>query len=491
MIKKIVLMLAIIFSGLVITDSSIIFQIKNNVCFAEEFNDETDSFGEDEMSQETFPEVDFSVTENVEISSASKFSSGGFVKQSAEYGFNKNDNKLSKLKSALSADISYKISPNWYSRISGYGYFDFAYKINGRDKYIDETLDDNESELNLRECFIDGKLSENTTIKAGRQIIAWGESDFSRVNDIVNPRDMKQPGLTNLEDARLPVAAIKLSYESDKNIVAFLTIHEQYGSSISTNGSDYDYFSSLRMPGITINEEESPDTNIENTGFAFRFTRMFNGGDISFYAGETFARLPVLTADSIEFAGPALQSINLTPNYFKYRMFGISGKKTNGSLLYKFESAFLADKEIMRNDFTTGITPAMTASMLDTNDEIDQLKLLLGIEYSGISNLRLSLEAENIHTPDYKGYYIIDKNNISLFFQSVYTLLNNTLELDLFWVYLNRGDGNILRLSANYDIIDNLNLEAGIIIYDAASKISVLHPYKEQDRIFTRIKYSF
>lgn len=492
MVKKTILVLAIFFfSQLFIIDCFIKTFPGKNECYAAEFEEDMEGFGEDELSSDNFPDIDFEISDDEKVAAPSNFSPGGFIKQVVEYGFNRDDRKLSKFKSVFNADIKYKINPNWSSAISVYSYYDSAYKIDNRDKYDDKTLEDNESEISLRELFIYGKLSEHLTMKVGRQILAWGESDFSRITDIINPRDMKQPGLTNLEDARLPTAAVRFSYESAVFLAECVTIHEHPGNSISRYGSDFDYYASLRKPFIIIKDEKQPASSLENTGFALRFTRFFNGADISFYASDSYDHLPVLTANSIEFSGQELQSITMTPEYFKYKTLGFTGQKTKGSVLYKFESAFLNDKKIMRNDFLYKLIPGMSASELDTIETKDQLKLLLGIEYTGISDLRTSLEIENTHTLDYKNHIVTDENEKKLYFQSTYNLLNDTLEMDLLWVYFNRGKGNILRLSTNYDIIDNLNFEAGIIFYDADSDESDLYPYKEQDRIFSRIKYNF
>ncbi len=51
--------------------------------------------------------------------------------------------------------------------------------------------------------------------------------------------------------------------------------------------------------------------------------------------------------------------------------------------------------------------------------------------------------------------------------------------------------GNIYKLSAAYDIIDALNVEGGVIIYESENEDSFLYQYREQDRLFAGLKYSF
>jgi hypothetical protein len=84
---------------------------------------------------------------------------------------------LSRLRAKLNLEHDYDFNANWRSHLSGYGYYDLAYQINGRDDYSDEVLDEYESEIELGEAWIQGKLNKQTDLKLGRQIVVWGKSD--------------------------------------------------------------------------------------------------------------------------------------------------------------------------------------------------------------------------------------------------------------------------------------------------------------------------
>ena len=91
-------------------------------------------------------------------------------------------------------------------------FYDFAYEIQGRDKFTQEVLDENENELEFDEVWLLGSITDRLDLKAGRQIVVWGKSDNIRVTDVLNPLDLREPGLTDLENLRLPVTMTKLDY---------------------------------------------------------------------------------------------------------------------------------------------------------------------------------------------------------------------------------------------------------------------------------------
>jgi hypothetical protein len=411
---------------------------------------------------------------------------GGFVKFESEYAFNKNKEKLSRLMPILFIESEYKINENYKVKASGQAFYDASYNIEAKDKHAGSNLDDEESDIELRAFYLDGKLGDIFSLRLGRQIIAWGDSDYARITDVINPRDLTQPGLIELEDARLPVAALRVSAFFEPWSFEAVTIHEHPGSKISGKGSDFDYYTLLRAFGLSISDKQSPDFGIEDTSLALKVNHAYNGGDISFIAANTFDDQPYLS-----YNGLTSGVMVFTPKYDRVKTYGISSSFVKGSSLFKVEAAFKHDKKIMRNDFLSQISSGLASSLVRTTSRENQISALTGIEYTGLADLRLSFEAQTVHTLNHQSSLVMDENEYITYFQVTKDMLHETLKLDLFWVYMNPGHGNILRLSSTYDIFDALSIQAGIAFYESSKASSDLHPYKDQDRIFIRVKYSF
>ena len=183
----------IVMALILVLSAPILFDSSSLISYASEsFEDDFD-----DVEPVDIPEVDIDKLGKEETQVKSNFFMGGFVKQVVEYGFDREGRKLSKVQSILNLESSYKITEEIKFKISANGFYDAAYAIEGGEEYSKDVLDDNESDISLRELFINWKISDHFFLKVGRQIIAWGESDYSRVTDVINPRDMKGPGYPN------------------------------------------------------------------------------------------------------------------------------------------------------------------------------------------------------------------------------------------------------------------------------------------------------
>ncbi|MEC8478391.1 MAG: DUF1302 family protein [SAR324 cluster bacterium] len=67
-------------------------------------------------------------------------------------------------------------------------------------------------ENELREAYFQISPLSFMDLKLGRQIMIWGTADSLSVVDVLNPRDNRVPGLIDVEDARLPLNALKVDF---------------------------------------------------------------------------------------------------------------------------------------------------------------------------------------------------------------------------------------------------------------------------------------
>jgi len=171
----------------------------------EEMDDLLDGFEEDAQStkgpdddSEFFPSLPFSLDGYVKIGSTYNFDHDKPERNETDW------RGLSSLRTEMLLELNWKFSSSWQAFVSGKGFYDFAYEINGRDDYTNDVLEDYEKEVELREAWVQGKLTDFLDIKVGRQIVVWGRSDNVRITDVLNPLDMREPGMTDIEDLRLP-----------------------------------------------------------------------------------------------------------------------------------------------------------------------------------------------------------------------------------------------------------------------------------------------
>ena len=419
----------------------------------------------------------------------------GFVKSEAGYGYEKDRDKLTKFRQTLNLTFDYKYSPDLQFKANGNGFYDLAYGINGRSHYSQETLDGLQKELELRDTYLDANLGAGFSVRAGRQILAWGQSDAGQLNDMANPRDNRELGMVDLEDARIPVAATKFAWSSGGLEVDLVGLHEFRANKLAPTGAEFDPLVSLRATGVEVANEQQPTGD---KGYLARAHVSYNGGDAALYYSDTYSQSFYLDFESFAASRTGGQ-LTLRPKYKKIKSMGISGNQVFGSLLVKGEVAQKQGVAYARTDTSAqlgvllaqGINPQAGISQVQTWAEKDLTQGMLGVEYMGISDLTLTAEATVEQVKDWTANLSSGKTSGMAYSSASYAALNDTFHTRLIWVHFFDSDGEVYRLNLDYDVIDALNLSAGLVSYNSPKTDALIEPFKKNDRLLLAAKYSF
>ena len=404
---------------------------------------------------------------------AQAFLASGSLSQDISYNFaheepppGQTDHRgLSGLRSRLDLQFDLTLSPDWSARIAGYGFYDWAYGIQGRDGYTEQFLDEYESDAGLGEANIQGKLGADADLKVGRQIVVWGKSDNIRVTDVLNPLDMRSPGRTDIKDLRLPVTMTKLDfYAGDWNLSA-MAIHEIRYNRIPVFGSDYYTAPAPPPPG------ENPEEGFGEQEYAVALNGIFSGWDLSLYGARLYDDRPHLEDSP---TGPRQRHSRLS-------MSGLAANAAAGNWLFKGEAALFDGLEFYAAP----------------GEDFARFDLLLGVEYSGFTDTVISLEAANRHLLDFDyrlsgGPEDARRNDFETALRFSQQYLNDRLEL-MFLASTHglRGEnGGFQRFEAIYDWTDSVEVSAGIINFMSGDK-QQFSGIGDNDRLFAKIEYHF
>ncbi|NNG01274.1 MAG: DUF1302 family protein [Desulfobacteraceae bacterium] len=404
----------------------------------------------------------------------SPFSIDGYVKIGSTYNYmhdapdpGETDWRgLSKLRAELLVQAEFKPAPKWKMFVSGKGHYDAAYAINGRDEYTEDVLDAYETELEMRDTYISGSLSRNIDIKLGRQIVVWGKSDNIRITDVLNPLDFREPGLTDIEDLRLPVYMSRADYYFGDFSLTGLAIHEIRFNKLPEFGSDFFPYSALPPT------EDIPESIAEHTEFAAALNGIFSGWDLSLYWADIYNDIPRLkTVPS--FPMPALRR-----THDRINMLGTGLTAARGNWLFKSEAAYF-----------TGIR------FLNSTDKFSRLDGLIGFEYTGFDNTTISLELADRYLLDFdKDLEDTPDDANENEFQSAIRLtrdfINDTLTLTVlanaFGIYGEKGA--FQRLTLEYDLTDAFSILGGVVMYQSGD---IFNQVDDNDRLIFEAKYFF
>ena len=374
---------------------------------------------------------------------------------------------LSRLRAKVVLELDAKFSESWQARVAGHSFYDFAYEIQGRDKFTQEVLDENENELEFDEVWLLGSITDQLDLKAGRQIVVWGKSDNIRVTDVLNPLDLREPGLTDLESLRLPVTMTKLDYFMWGLNLSAMVIHEIRYNKDPEFGSDF-FPAAQALP-----TNETPDTgfDIDNSQFALALHGIFHGWDASLYGAYFYDDTPHFDNDSG--GRPKLK-------HARVKMLGGAFNIAISNWLFKTEAAYF-----------DGIR------FFNSGKDFNRIDALVGAEYSGFTDTTLSFEIADRHILNFNSQIkeapdFTEEDRWVSALRLTRTYLNQTLTLTILaqTFDLTGDDGAFQRFTAEYDLTDAIELTGGVVFYESGD-LPRFRDVGENDRLYLEIKYNF
>lgn len=372
---------------------------------------------------------------------------------------------LSRLKLKVVPELRYKFNSQWDSVFSAIGFYDMSYYIKDRSKYTDETLDSNETELEVRELYFRGTLSNSLDVKIGRQIVVWGKSDSLRVVDVLNPLDFREPGMVDIEDLRLSVTMAKLDYYTGDWNISAIVIPEIRFNKMPPYGSDF--YLAGNNPPIT---EIIPD-DVTNPEYALAFIGNFSGWDLSLHFADYYDDQPHFVKQTG--TAPRLEHSRLN-------MAGAAANYVTGSWLYKSEIAYIDGLQ-----FSIG------------NKKFSRADAMVGIDYNGIADMIFSIETLNRYITNYDIILnnAIDntkENENQVSFRYSANFIRDKLQLMILTTFFGKSpnDGGFYRGWLDYEIDDGMSIIVGGIIYQAGEG-QLLKSLARNDRVFIDYRYTF
>lgn len=368
-------------------------------------------------------------------------------------------------------------SPQWQSEINLSAFYDAVYQLRGRDNYTDEVLDEYESEVDLRDTFVQGTLTDSVDIKVGRQIVVWGKADSIRVVDILNPLDLREPGMVDIEDLRLPVGMAKLDYYLgsgfgsglDSGVDAWnaslMLIPEVRFSKQPAYGSDF-YVAPTRLP-----PEEHIASRTEHLQYAAALSGRFTGWDISLHYADIYSNTTYQSTDAN--GAPVRKHPRVT-------LWGAAANATSGNWLYKGELALL---------------DGLRYSSLP-EEQFRRADALLGLEYYGFTDTTLGVEIADRYILNYdealnSSANGIQKEESQLALRYTGKFLREKLELGFLSSLWGPGDGGgFYRAWAEYELSAGLLLSGGMVVYQSGDN-PMFKRIARNDRLFAELEYYY
>jgi hypothetical protein len=443
--------------------------------------------GDDSFDDDDFGEDDF---EHKEVASSSdlKTSITGFTRSDVALWAERFDAQpVAKLRQNLDLDFRLKVDV-FRMVVQLHGEYDVATLVE-RERFDAPTLEAYESKVNTREAFIAFELGD-FQVTFGRLIDAWGAGDLLTILDVVNPRDLREPGTTDLDDVRLPVLASRIGWSSGRHVLEALVVHEHEPGYRPAPLSDYsplpamidaDPVVSQFLEGKTLSYRVQEDRfSLDGQSFLFRWKWNGPSIDLSLVAGSLLDRQGVLAVDpDLDLSKSEWQLDLLHP---RYTLFGHTGSWVVEQFVVTWELAGEAART-----FNVGEAPTFGTATGDL------LSGMIGMRYSGVSDLVLSLELRGSMLLDEVDDLLFDVEALNVALLASYTTLSERLELSAA-LFISGSTAQVewmARGELGWRFSDGLRLGLGYVTYQPGEEIGLFFGLEQHDRLFMGFRWDF
>lgn len=244
---------------------------------------------------------------------------------------------------------------------------------------------------------------------------------------------------------------------------------------IAPAGDEFDALLPARLPGVRL-ERPKPDKNWE---VFVRGTRQGQGGDVQWVIGEFNHN--ALSLDAIE--SPMGTDTWVTLGMRRQSLAGVSITRVRGNWLLFAESAVHLDRAVM---------PDRLSAALVTSGwpEADHALAALGAEFNGWRNLVVTVEYDwqRLLQSAPPGFARQLQTGIGV--RTNYTALNDRLRILGVWNRLSNQQGEVLRLSVDYEWQDSLDIGIMWMGYDAGPDTR-FYQFRQNDGLQLQMRYNF
>jgi hypothetical protein len=321
--------------------------------------------------------------------------------------------------------------------------------------------------------------------------VAWGKGEVLSPLDVVNPRDLREPGLAELVDIRLAVLASRLGVFFGNHRLEAMVIHESYFGLFPAPLSAFSPLSELivsdptvaaLLAGKTLSYEHVPDRFDPGASqFLGRWSYAGHGVDLALYAASILDRQGIAVPPAPE--ALAARDIEVELYHPRYTMFGHAGALPEGDFVFRWELGAELDRPIP-------VLPLGGAAYEH------QLIWMGGVTYGGIDDGSVGLEYAQSRVLDAppEDALLLPVNQPRFAVRYTQSFLRETLDLTVVATAfgLTEFRGWLTRAELDYELRDALHLGLGYVTYQPASdEFGPLYGFDDNDRVFASLRWDF
>ena len=365
--------------------------------------------------------------------------------------------------------------------------FDIESRLNSDDElsnyaHMSEPIVSGEHEyMAIRELYWQAGF-ETSYWRIGKQQVVWGEADGIKLLDVVNPQSYREFILEEFDDSRIPLWMVNGEFQlSEEGTLQVLWVLDTSTHELAPSSSPFAFTSPVLVPdssaipegvSVSLEDAESPETELENSDFGLRYTSFINNWDYS------LNYLYHYVDDAVISGSLKGSTLTLIGDYKPSHLLGGSASSVFGDWILRTEIAYETDRYHRTQTQVPGV------------DKADQLGFLVGLDYQGITDYFISMQWFQSNVLGQTGDLVKKRqeNTVSLMVER--SVFNETLLLK--WLHLHstdHGDG-VLQPQLSYNLESDLDIFVSMDLFYGDDD-GLYGQFDEADRISAGFEWGF
>jgi hypothetical protein len=319
-----------------------------------------------------------------------------------------------------------------------------------------------------KEAFLQASFGQ-TSIKAGIQVIIWGEADGGAITDVISPRDGSELFFISLEESRIGQPLIMLDQFTDWGDWSLFLIPDPEFNAYPEAGTAYYYDPFAGMAEI---RDSTDDEAVFEYGL--RWKKSFGKSDLAVMAASLIENDFSYRWDGYTQEGKML----ITKTKQRFTLVGFTFNYAIGNFLFKGEWGKKTPQSF--NDSSYQVVKK------DVSDTA------LGVEYSPGGAYTVSLEAVNSHIDQWEENLLgitEDTNTVVATWSK--TFLNEDLSLTWMSSYTTPFPAYFHSLRSSYQWDDHITLEFEAFYPDIRDEENSYWIYRDQKQVALKAQFQF
>lgn len=313
-------------------------------------------------------------------------------------------------------------------------------------------------------------------LRTGRQIVRWGKTDQISPVDNLNPQDMREFFIPDLEERKIPdwMARLRL-FPGDLGPAGAIALEAVFIPFPARNEFDWTgntwALLGVEDQGLRIDEDE-PDKGLDHAGYGLRAATTASGWDLAVSWLQADEKTPHLRLDPFNPRGPTLQA-----DYGRQNIFGFEFETTLGGFGFRGEAAYADRQSLNTGDFDPASSPVST--------------WVLGLDYIGEADWYANIQLSHQHLFEYdEDTLFLERDNFYLNGELNREFWRGNLMLKLRYAVDIIDGGSFLTPEAILTYFKNLELSLGTNLF-FGPRDSLFGHYRDNDQAFLQATYRF